>query len=61
MKEVLNELERRRGTAREGGGKPDPSVQAGRRDAAEIGPDIAPIGEPGAISEQQAADDRGRE
>src|SRR5258708_33994856 len=39
--------------------QPQPAMQARRRDAAEIGADIAAIGEPCAVPEQQPAGHRG--
>ena len=45
--------------ADEGGDQPDPAMEAGGRDSAEIGADIAAEGEAGAIAEQDAPDDGG--
>src|SRR5215472_1531421 len=44
--------------ADERGGEPDPAVQARRRDAAEVGADVAAIGEARAVAEHQATEHR---
>lgn len=41
--------------------EPQPAMQAGGSDAAEICPDIAAIGEPRAVAHHQAAEQRGEE
>src|SRR3569623_2524722 len=47
--------------AEEGRAQPCPAVQAAGGDPAEIGADVAAIGEPRAVAEQEAADDGGEQ
>src|SRR3978361_1719557 len=52
---------RAKDASRECSDQPAPAVQASRGDPAEVRADIASVGEAGAVSQQQAADDRGEQ